>query len=428
MSAPGTGTGTGIPRLQELSFLSEAMLEVSDGGTFETVRRRLIEHMTEKRRHEAPTGNHAAFRLAVHNPTRYVDNATAALGELMKLGFLDKTALPSTGAAAAAYQERRFEPTASGRAWAELMVDGPTGNRGAGYDMLLRELWRIHPQFRGYLRLLATKPIVLPTARWSEANPSGSAETTAGAARLRYVEFLAARAASAVRAGVTGWSGDQDEIAAAVRGYLDERFKAAERRKIGTPYARNRDFVGACEEALVSFAFRQAGVKLDFISLEILRRWTRVLGVANFSYYVPGPPALRLWATAELDLDVDRQVRAVRRRSVAAHGDAVIDALPDAIDRARRLDPDSTWVPIYRVRAAIGIKLGLNDAVVDRALREFVAGERRPDAPFGINLESAEIGATPPTETPLRVTDPRTNRTLTYRVMALVRRAERTSS
>jgi len=293
---------------------------------------------------------------------------------------------------------------------------------------LLRELWRIHPQFSGYLRLLATRPVVLPTARWSEANPSGASEVSPGAARLRYVEFLAARAAGAVTAGITGWSGDQEEIAAAVRGYLEDRFKAAERRKTGTPYARNRDFVGACEEALVSFAVRQAGLKLDYISLEILRRWTRVLGVANFSYYVPGPPALRLWATAELDLDPDRQLHGVRRRSVAEHGDAVIDTLPDTIEQARRLDPDSTWVPIYRVRAAIAMKLGLNDTTVDMALCQFIAGERRPDAPFGVNLESAEIGTTPPTETPLRVTDARTNRTLTYRVMAVVRRTERTPS
>jgi len=417
--------GSGIPRLQELSFLSEAMLEVHNGGTFEEIRRRLIEHMTDKRKLEAPTGNHAAFRLAVHNPTRYVDNASAALGELMKLAFLEKTALPSTSGAAAAYQQRTFEPTASGLAWAELMSGG-RAERARGYDVLLRELWRIHPQFSGYLRLLATKPVVLPTARWSEAHPAGAPEVSAGAERLRYVEFLAARAAGAVRAGVTGWSGSQEEIAAAIRGYLEDRFKAAERRKTGTPYARNRDFVGACEEALVSFAFLQAGVKLDYISLEILRRWTRVLGVANFSYYVPGPPALRLWATAELDLDADRQLRGVRRRSVAEHGDAVIDALPEAVEHCRRLDPDSTWVPIYRVRAAIAMKLGLTDGTVDNAIRQFIAGERRTDAPFGINLESAEIGAIPPTETPLRVTDARTQRTLTYRVMALVRRSERT--
>jgi hypothetical protein len=421
----GAAAGTGIPRLQELSFLTVAMAEAAAGSGFDQIRRALIEHMTELRAREAPTGNHAAFRLAVHNPARYVDNTTAALGELMKLGYLEREALPSTGAAAAAYRNRSFTPTGAGRAWAEQLA-APGGLAGA-YDALLRELWRLHPQLSGYLTLLARTPVVLPTARWSEAVQPG-AELAAGAARLRYVDFLAARAAGAVAAGVTGWDGTQDQIAAAVRGYLDDRYKAAEKRKTGEPYARNRDFVGACEEALVSFAFKQAGVKLDYISLEILRRWTRVLGVANFSYYVPGPPALRLWATAELDVDADGQLRAARRRTVADHGDAVVDAIPDAVERARRMQPDSTWVPIYRVRAAIAMALGLNDSTVDAAIREYIAGDRRPDAPFALNLESAEIGTTPPTETPLRVTDSRTNRTVTYRVMALVRRTERTSS
>ena len=59
------------------------------------------------------------------------------------------------------------------------------------------------------------------------------------------------------------------------------------------PYPRHRDFIGACEEALVSFAFRRAGLPLDYISHEILRRWTKDLGVANFSYHVPAAPALR---------------------------------------------------------------------------------------------------------------------------------------
>lgn len=419
-------TGVGIPRLQELSFLTVAMHKADAGAGFDEIRRGLIEHMTELRRQQAPTGNHAAFRLAVHNPNRYVDNTTAALGELMKLGFLEKEALPSSAAAATAYQQRTFTPTVAGRAWAQQTVGG-RAERVAAFDVLLRELWRLHPQLSGYLRLLADAPFVLPTARWSEAVPTGSV-LPPSVARLRYIEFLAARAARAVEAGVTGWSGTEEQIATAVRSYIDDRFRAAERRKTGTPYARNRDFVGACEEALVSFAFAQAGVKLDYISLEILRRWTRELGVANFSYYVPGPPALRLWATAELDVDVDGRLRTVHRRGLADHGDDVIEVLPDAIEQARRATPDSTWVPIYRVRAAIAMRLGLNDATVDAAIREFIAGQRSPDAPFGINLESAEIGATPPTETPLKVTDSRTSRTVTYRVMALVRRTERTAT
>ncbi len=41
----------------------------------------------------------------------------------------------------------------------------------------------------------------------------------------------------------------------------------------------------------MSFAFTQAGLTLGYISHEIIRRWTQVLGVANFSYHVPGRPS-----------------------------------------------------------------------------------------------------------------------------------------
>ena len=41
-------------------------------------------------------GNHAAFRLARHDPQRYMRNATEALGELMRLGWVERAQLPTT--------------------------------------------------------------------------------------------------------------------------------------------------------------------------------------------------------------------------------------------------------------------------------------------------------------------------------------------
>ena len=78
------------------------------------------------------------------------------------------------------------------------------------------------------------------------------------------------------------------------------------------PFLKNRDVVGACEEALVKFAFARHGVVLDYVSQEILRRWTKDLGVANFSYYVPRFEALRFWPTAEVQ-DSDGEIAVTRR-------------------------------------------------------------------------------------------------------------------
>jgi hypothetical protein len=264
---------------------------------------------------------------------------------------------------------------------------------------------------------------LVPTANWRDAHEG---KVSSGEGRETYMRFLAARAAAAVEAGATGWHASPDEILDAIHEYIDARLAAAERRRKIDPYPRSRDFVGACEEGLVSFAFRQAGVPLDYISHEIVRRWTKTLGVANFSYHVPAAPALRLWATADFTFTDDGTLATVSRRTAQDFGDAVIDALPGAYELARRRTPGNSWVPIYQVRAAVCSKLGVGDPIFDAALLEHLGGTRRADAPFVINLDPAEYGNTPPTERPLLVPD-RSGRTRIFRAMTLVPRDRKES-
>jgi hypothetical protein len=63
----------------------------------------------------------------------------------------------------------------------------------------------------------------------------------------------------------------------------------------------------------------------------------------------------------------------------------------------------SMWVPIYIVRAHVCWRLRIADAVFDRALFEFLVGERGADLPFRLNLDPAQYGSVPPTELPLRI-------------------------
>ncbi len=405
----------GIPRLQEIEFLTIAAEQVETEATYDQVRRALIEYMASERERTQPSGNHAALRLARHDEHRYMSNATDALAELMRLGFVEHAQLPTTRKAAPVYAARTFRMTAEGRGW----LDQLRGDRRGAYNELLRELWDTHPQLAGYLRLLQHGTFTVPVANWGEVHrqhvgPEG---------RETYLRFLAARAARAIEAGVTGWQATEAEIAQGIRDYIQGRMEADVRRQRPDRYLRNRDFIGGCEEALVSFAFGRAGVRMDYITLEILRRWTKHLGVANFSYHVPAAPALRLWATADLDENGSGRLAAIRRRTVGEWGDRVIDEMQQAFERSRMMRPRSdSFVPIYQVRAAVCSKLGLNDTVFDAAVGEFLTGERRADAPFRMHSDSFEYGNTPPTETPLRVKDPKTGRILTYRVMTLIPR------
>jgi hypothetical protein len=406
---------TSIPRLQEIEFLRITAEQVNADATYDQVRRSLIDHMAAERERTQPSGNHAALRLARHDEHRYMNNATDALAELMRLGLVRPAQLPTTRKAAPIYANRTFLMTPDGRAWIDQLE---TDRRGA-FDDLLRMLWKTHPQLAGVLRLLRRGTFAIPSANWREVHT----ERVGMEGREAYVRFLAARCARAIEAGVTGWQATEDEVAHAMRDYIRDRIEADTRRQRPDRYVRNSDFVGACEEAVVSFAFGRAGVKMDYITLEIIRRWTKHLGVANFSYHVPAAPALRLWATATLEEDDRGRLTAITRRTVGEWGDRIIDELQGAFQMARGKDPRSdSFVPIYQVRAAVCSKLGLNDTVFDAAVGEFLTGGRRADAPFRLHSDAFEYGQTPPTETPLRVRDPSTGRTLTYRVMTLIPR------
>lgn len=399
-----TTGGSGIPRLQELSYLEVAAGAVLDRVPFEGIRRRLVDHMVEISELSPGTGNVASLRNAKANSRRYVRNVSEALKELMRLGLIEKAVLPSSAATAHLYRSTEFALTPSGGAWAKLC----RSDRRSAYDQLLRMLLDAHPQFRGYLDV-ACRGMTVPLARWAEQpEPRG---------RRQYIRLLAARAASATSEWPCGWQAGEEEIASTITAYIS----AIENRAAGKDvraFRRNQDFVNSCEEALVKLAFTKAGTPLDYISHEILRRWTRFLRLANFSYYVPDPPpGLRLWPTAEIET-ADGSTEVVRRVG-GTWRDRVLTRLPAAYEQVRRDDPSgSLWVPIYRVRAAVCFHLQIQDEEFDLALKELGRGERGQTLPYRLNLDPAQYGNVPPSERPLVV--PTRDGTLTYYSISLV--------
>ncbi len=408
---PMPPAGRSIPRLQELSFLEVANRAVTAGSTFEEIRRQLVAHMIELRRNQPGTGNTATFQLAQHDPKRYVRNATESLKELMRLGLVVPAMLPSSARAAQAYKNTTFEVTDAGEGWARVLQENPR----RGYDELMKMLWATHPQFGGFLQAINPAGLVVPLAQWGQLPLPRTHE--------RYTAFLVERVSAAVEMGGLGWSATASEVRAGITSYVAGIQQSAQERDRPNPFRRNQDFVHACEEALVKLAFRQAGTTLDYISQEILRRWTRFLGIASFSYHVPGPTALRLWPTATLHVSDDGTIRA-ERRTGSNQITRVVDALRAAYDDVRKDNPSrSLWVPIYRVRAAACHRLLVPDTVFDRALITLLGNDPDVHVPFGVNIDPAQYGNVPPTELPLRVETSRGVRH--YHSMSLVPRRDK---
>ena len=403
----GTATTMGIPRLQELQYLTTTAKAVAGGLTFEQTRRALISHM--QNRDDIPGGNSAGYRLAADDPGRYVTNAATALKELMWLGYLEREPVPSRASAAAAYAAKRFTLTDAGRAWVAQVEHDPRGS----FDELLRRLWAVHPQLAGYLQILGRGELVVPTQSWSALHP----ERVGAEGRPVYVQTLSAKAARAAASGRAGWSASEHEIAQAIDAYVTRLEESAAKRQ-RTAFPNHRSFVQACEEALVSFAFGRAGVPLDYISVEILRRWTQELLVANFSYYVPAgaATALRLWATADIGT-ADDTLQSIGRRPPSEWASRVLAVLPEAFERARALEGDRSFVMVHRVRAAVCHELAVNDVVFDTAIRDLYAHSDQPDAPLRLKFE-VHHGVIPPTARPLRLKDRTGERE--YQLMSLM--------
>jgi hypothetical protein len=403
-----TTGGRGIPRLQELSYLEVAATAVFDEVPFEGIRRLMVDHMIQLGLANPGTGNIAAYKPAIDNPKRYVRNVSEALKELMRLGLVVRDNLPATASSAAAFRDVQYQLTEDGRAWVERMQS----DRAGAYDRLMNMLALAHPQFVGYLKIVANG-FAVPTARWTEVqgNPT----------RDRYITHLSRKAAALLDSGELGWTATEQEIEGVLRTYTGEISARAEARERPDPFARNQDFVGACEEALVKYAFQRAGTPIDYISHEILRRWTKTLGLANFSYHVPGTSLLRFWATADLEL-ADGDIKADRRVGPEWRH-RVLAGLGEGFERTKaETGGRSLWVPIYKLRAAVCSKLRISDREFDTALLEMLAGVTGRDLPYRINPDPAMYGSVPPSARPLIA--PTRSGSSTYHSISLVPRRD----
>lgn len=382
--------GAGIPRLQDLSYLEVAAGQLAAGATFEQVRRALVSRAAEIARDNDTDGSFddRKWDLVRSDGTKYVHNTVDVLKELMRLGWLERHVLPSGPSSAYLHADATFELTDTGRAWAQGLGE----DRRAAYNNLLGSLIEAHPQLEGFLRVVGARPdstathLTIPLLRWDGAAHPNEAS---------YLDSLISTAATAAESGSVSWSADRATIDTGVREYVSRISARLEaRQKTQT----RKQFVNTCDEAITKVAFAAAGCNLDYISMELLRRWTRFMGVANFSYYAREPYALRLWATGTVTgrgpgVQIERHVGPDVRRSAL---DAVLQVWQDRGTSTS----SSMYMPIWELRAAVCWQQRISDDEFDKAMAEALGGVH-PDLGYRVHLDQASVRATPASTRPL---------------------------
>ncbi|MDQ0985481.1 hypothetical protein [Streptomyces sp. V2I9] len=387
--------GAGIPRLQELTYVESAALAVARGEPFEKIRLAILDRAEKSARGTDHDGSFdpEKWRRRRVDTMSYVHNTVDVLKELMRLGWVERHVLPSTPRSAYAHADVTYEATPAGLAWTELVQQ----DRLSGYNALVGALIDAHPQFEGYLRVVGARPhsttdhLTVPLLR---------ADAPADGGRERYLTAFINHVTDASRAGDLGWSASPEAIEKDLRAYVTRAVHRSEARAkqreskqrpvdgaaSAAPLITRKRFSLLCEEATVRLAFSSAGCPMDYISHELLRRWTRFLGLANFSYYAPGPPALRLWATGRV-MGAGRQPDFQRfvGREVRA---AALTALPQIWSTPDGHLDDASYHPVWRVRAAVCWKLRISDDEFDAAIGAAYRGDF-PGLGFRVHLDEA---------------------------------------
>ncbi|HEX4080170.1 MAG TPA: hypothetical protein VHX61_15015 [Rhizomicrobium sp.] len=167
--------GTGLPRLQELTYLEAIAKAVATGLPFEGIRLALAEHIWGLR--QASPGDMpdpVDYRAWRSDEKKFVRNVTDALKELMRLEFIENAILPSSGKSAYAHKDAMYHTTPVGQKWVSLLER----DRRVAYDELLPRLVFAHPGFKCFLSAVGAMgdkqpSFIVPLLRWS-ALPSNA--------------------------------------------------------------------------------------------------------------------------------------------------------------------------------------------------------------------------------------------------------------
>jgi hypothetical protein len=382
--------GVGIPRLQDLSYIEVAIAQVAAGASFEQIRRALVTRGADIARDADVDGSFddRKWDAARSDSGKYVHNAVDVLKELMRLGWVERHVLPSGPRSAYLHAGATFDLTEAGKAWAAEVAE----NRLQAYNALVGVLIDAHPQFEWFLKVVGARPdstgshLTVPLVpRDATLYPTADA----------YLEALIDYAASAAASGTVGWTASREDIDRAVRGYVQRiRARLEARKKV----QGRKQFLDTCEEAITTFAFTAAGCPLDYISMELLRRWTRFLGLANFSYYAQSPYALRLWATSTVTGRGDGTT--ISRRLGPDVRRQALMAIWDTWQERRGEAAAGMYLPIFELRAAVCWKLRIADDEFDKAVAEALANNSA-DLPFRMHLDQASARQTPASTRPL---------------------------
>ena len=385
--APRVKTDT-IPKLDQISYLFDSLGFVSEQLSFDQIRKELIHLRPEARRE------------IVKAPEKmFWSNVRDSLRELMRLGLIEKAALPSRTSQLDAHRTRKFVLTEAGRAFLEIEQRDVWEFRYRFAQAMLLG----HPYLRELHRLLGLQELFFPRIQKSqlpgevEAWRAGPPESLAD---------LATWIAESVQA-VVGSSVDMTGLEEKMKPYLIAAWKRLDCKQ--KAHAFSQSVVKTFNDVSIRVLLQLYGLRMDYVTFRSAVALLSELNAIWNTRSLTDRRGWTMWSTSSAvfpvaGLESAPAVQALRDAVWFKPYTGAQEAVKDALISNFFSLPGRRggFALIHELRAEVCHRMRIHGHDFDSVLR-LLHAQKLSDEAYAINLDRGGRDEVPPSEEPFRI-------------------------
>jgi hypothetical protein len=377
-----------IPKLDQVTYLFDTLGLISEQSSFDAIRKELIRLLPEARRERAKSPE-----------AMFWSNVRDALRELMRLGLVEKAALPSRADQLDAHRSRTFSLTAAGGRFLELEQRDAWEFR----DRFAQAMLLAHPYLRELYRLLGSRELYFPRIQKSEIPGEVEGWRTGPPEMLDALTgFLRDSVNGALDPGLD-FSGMDEKM----RPYLIAAWKRLDAEQ--KAHAFSQAVVKAVNDVSIRALLQVYGQRMDFVTFRSAVGLLSDLNAIWSTRSLMGRRGWTIWATSTAAVPApaatgspgEQALRGVvwfKRR--AASQESVRESLMTNFFSlpGRR----GGFALIHELRAAVCHQMKIHGHDFDSVLRK-LHSQSLIDETYSINLDRGGADELPQSEEPFRI-------------------------
>lgn len=377
-----------IPKLDQVTYLFDTLGLISEQLNFDAIRKELIRSLPEERREKSR-----------HPEAMFWSNVRDALRELMRLGLVEKTSLPSRAEQLDAHRDRMFALTEAGRKFLELEQRDAWEFR----DRFAQAMLLAHPYLREIYRLLGSRELFFPRVQKSEIPGDAEAWRKGPPEGLDLLSGFLRDSVTAVMGSGLDFSGMNEKM----RPYLIAAWKRLDTGLKAHTFSQA--VVKAVNDVSIRVLLQIYGQRMDYVTFRSAVGLLSDLNAIWSTRSLTGRRGWTIWATSTAAVPApaadrppgDQALRgAVWFKRRPANPDAIQEALMSTFFSLPGLR--GGFALIHELRAAVCHQLKIHGHDFDAVLRK-LHSQSMTDATYSINLDRGGADELPKSEEPFRI-------------------------